>query len=250
MNAHLGGRGSVPARAGAVHPPQSAARPPGWRPGGTGDLPLDRPCGAPRRAGFCGSRTRGDPEALRQDRTASAAALPAVRRRCGAQLARRRRQRWRSASQPQGVALLHVLKRGRERWASDERILGSSAFVQEVVARSSSGRAAVAMVDVPAVVQSLCQEAAQRSGVAAAVVRSRTVRRPVVRARALVCVVAVRQYGLSLSAVARCLGVSAQSVLRGVALGERLLAEDRTLSEWVNSAPETTCRTSSISAPR
>jgi len=116
-----------------------------------------------------------------------------------------------------GWAGLAALRRGRERWASDERILGSGAFVEQL--RATAGplpqprRAARALAGLVARLAAVC-----RVSVAELTAGSR--RRPVVRARAAVSHVAVTGLGLPAAHVARALGVTPMAVLRGLARGE------------------------------
>jgi hypothetical protein len=73
------------------------------------------------------------------------------------------------------------------------------------------------------IVKQLCERAAVRCGVAPAEVRSPSLRRAAVAARAVVSHLAVTHYGLSLTATAAALSVSKQSVLRGVTAGAHVL---------------------------
>ncbi len=123
-----------------------------------------------------------------------------------------------------GWQRLAPLRSGRERWRFDERVLGSSAFVEHVLATAPPPLPGAHRPDAHLIVEQLCQRAALRCRVAAAEIRSRSLRRPAVAARALVCHLGVTQYGLSLTATAAALSVSKQSVLRGVRAGERVLA--------------------------
>ncbi len=113
-----------------------------------------------------------------------------------------------------GTAALDGRGKGRESWAFDERILGSSAFVQAVwnEAERASARARPAPGDD---LDGLIRSAAQRFGVTPAELRGPGRRRPLVEARRWVSWVAVREWGLGPTAVARALGVSRQTVLRG-----------------------------------
>ncbi len=123
-----------------------------------------------------------------------------------------------------GWQRVQQLTAGRERWRFDERVLGSSAFVERVLATMppAAGRAQPPAPHL--VVQDLCARVGTRCGVAPAEICSASLRRPAVAARALVCHLAVSHYGLSLTATAMVLTISKQSVLRGVAAGEHVLA--------------------------
>jgi len=112
--------------------------------------------------------------------------------------------------------LVTRLRRGRERWAFDERILGSHAFVETVLQRLDGKRPPL-VGDAPAVVGSLCDRVGEHFGVSRGEIASASLRRDVLAARAVVSHLAVSHYGLSLSAVGRCLNVSKQSIARAVA---------------------------------
>ncbi len=130
----------------------------------------------------------------------------------------------RSAGGWKGVA---SLRRGRERWAADERILGSGAFVEavlrEVTPPRPSWSPAQALAALPAVVGA-CAEA---WGVSPSEIGGGSRRRPVAQARAAVSYVAVTSLGLGASAVARAMGVTPAVVLRGVIRGPQLLGARR-----------------------
>ena len=122
-----------------------------------------------------------------------------------------------------GWETLSRITRGRERWAFDERVLGSSAFVQEILTREHDSSTHGAKPPDPAVIEDLCRELARRWNVGAAEIGSSSRRRDVVFARALVAFIAVRRYGFTQSAVAHALGVSKQTMCRGLALAECIL---------------------------
>ena len=121
-----------------------------------------------------------------------------------------------------GWERLAQVTRGRERWAFDERVLGSSEFVQRVLQRCATARQVRPRRDADAVLQELCRLAAARCQVSPEDIASRTLRRRVLEARALVSWVAVHHYGLTLSAVARHLNVSIKSISRAVERGQHL----------------------------
>ena len=118
------------------------------------------------------------------------------------------------------------LRRGRERWPADERILGSPAFVRAILAATEEPpvRPLAPRADTAAVVAELTVRIAARCGVSAREVATNSQRRAVVAARAIVGYLAVRQYALSPTHVAGVLGVSRQTVLYGVAHAAQLLA--------------------------
>jgi putative transposase len=125
----------------------------------------------------------------------------------------------------QGVwQVVRTLKRGRERWAFDERVLGCGEFVAAVSAQSEARPAlAATRVDADTFVCDLLAQVAAQFGLQIAEITTNTRRRVVVRARALVSHAAVRRAGLPARRVAPLLGVSPRTVLDGVALAEQRL---------------------------
>jgi REP element-mobilizing transposase RayT len=117
---------------------------------------------------------------------------------------------------------LRALRRGRERWAFDERVLGSGAFVERLRAAATlpRPRPARALQALPRVIARV----AQAFGLPPAALTSGTRARPVVQARAAVSAVAVPLLGLPATQVAAALGVTQMPVLRGLARGRTLLA--------------------------
>ncbi len=116
-----------------------------------------------------------------------------------------------------------ALRRGREAWAADERILGSSDFVEamqrEAAARSAPPPRARAL----AALRTLIIGCADTCGLAPAELVSGGRPRHVARARALVSRVAVRDLGLPITVVAQHLGVSPTAVRAGVGRGDGLV---------------------------
>ena len=122
-----------------------------------------------------------------------------------------------------GWETLATLQRGRERWAFDERVLGSGAFVERVLKEAAPppGGIAVAGRSLPALIAQI----AAACGVHPAEIQSGSRRRPAARARAAVAAVAVTRLGLSAARVAKALGVSAVAIFQAI---DRGLAELRT----------------------
>ena len=118
---------------------------------------------------------------------------------------------------------LPSLRRGRERWAHEERILGSSEFVEAVLGQCPP--APESSADPAAVVALLSQRVAERFQVTTAQIASPSIRHHVLAARAVICHLAVCRLGLTLPAVARLLGLSRQSVMRAVDRAPALLAK-------------------------
>ena len=126
---------------------------------------------------------------------------------------RRSRRVWRPAAK---------LERGREAWAFDERILGSSEFVTEILTELREDRAPAVQLEPGEVVQKLLGVATKRFTVGSREISSNSHRPAAVTARAWVSYAATRHYGLTPTQVARELGVSRQSVTRGFERAQQL----------------------------
>lgn len=113
------------------------------------------------------------------------------------------------------------LRRGRESWAHDERVLGSSEFVESVLREIDGGREkkVLGAKNGLAVVLRLAEETGSKMQLSRAELMGGSRRRRVVEGRNLVSYVAVHGYGIPLTQVARGLNVSIQSVIRGVDSG-------------------------------
>ncbi len=122
-----------------------------------------------------------------------------------------------------GWELVARLGRGRERWAYDERILGSSEFVREVLSKFQPDSLPLPPANPPAVLAALASQLARTQAVSEREIASASLRRAVVDARALLSCAAVRLHGLTLTAVARYLGLSVTSIARAVVRGQQLL---------------------------
>lgn len=133
----------------------------------------------------------------------------------------------------QGWRAVGALERGRERWTSDERILGSSEFVLRTlrdlpdVSAPRAGRLG-GLENVLALV-------ASRRGVGVAEIRSNSHRPAAVAARALVVSIAIRTYGLTPTAVAAQLGVSRRSVARAFERAQQFQNTDPDLADLLQS---------------
>jgi REP element-mobilizing transposase RayT len=128
-----------------------------------------------------------------------------------------------------GWRVVPRLSSGRERWASDERVLGSSDFVREVTARANDemllyGKPKGNAADL---VPSLCERVASRLAVTTEEIASRSLRRPALDARAVVSCLAVCHYGLSLTTTGRQLGLSKQSIARALQRADEAFAGNR-----------------------
>ncbi len=123
------------------------------------------------------------------------------------------------------------LRRGRERWAHDERVLGSSEFVEEMLKEVERGKGekSVGKRAEPEVLLGLAEKIGLTLGVSSAELMGGSRRRRIVEGRSLVSYVAIRGYGMSLTQVAKVMNIAVQSVLRGVERGE----EGFHRREWV-----------------
>lgn len=115
-----------------------------------------------------------------------------------------------------GWAAVALLRRGREPWAAEERILGSGPFVEQIL-RESAPRVpryfrAHAAAAVPEVVKRCAAAFAGETGE----VYGGSRRRPIAQVRVAVSYLAVTHLGLSAAAVSAAVGVTPADVLRGV----------------------------------
>ncbi len=135
-----------------------------------------------------------------------------------------------------GWTALASLRRGRERWAFDERILGRSAFVEQLLQEAERATPAPAEAAAWAAFPAVTQRVAEAFQVSLAELRTGSRRRSVVRARAAAAALAVTRLGLPASRVAAALGVTPMAILRGldrglVALRRQSLDPDRVARE-------------------
>jgi putative transposase len=117
--------------------------------------------------------------------------------------------------------------RGRDRWAFDERILGSGGFVERVLAEHAAAARppVVNATDIPALLSTLLQRAAAQCAVAPDAITSSSHRAAPARGRALFCRWAVVDLGVSSKVVARFLGVTRQSVRRALERCDHVFGE-------------------------
>lgn len=123
-----------------------------------------------------------------------------------------------------GWELVEKLGRGRERWEYDERILGSSNFVHEALARLNLEPVRPPANPV-ATLAALCARAAAFFDVTERELASNSQRHPALAARAVVCDVAVSRHAYSLTALARHLSISRPSVARALERAAAVYAE-------------------------
>jgi len=116
-----------------------------------------------------------------------------------------------------GWEVVTKLARGRERWAFDERILGSGEFVEGVLKRLEQPESPHASsIDDGATFERLLARVARYYDVSGAGIASRSLRPDILTGRALVCYLAVRRCGLTIAEVSRRLRVSPRSVGRAI----------------------------------
>jgi len=119
-----------------------------------------------------------------------------------------------------------ALRRGRERWAYDERVLGSSEFIEGIwkeAEKVESTSRTTGAADATACLENLLTSVAEKFGLKATELSGGSRRREVVEARGVISYVAVRVGGLGPTRLGRLLRVSRQSVLRGVTVGKQVI---------------------------
>ncbi len=131
-----------------------------------------------------------------------------------------------------------ALRRGREGWAFDERILGTGPFVEQVLQQATPPPGMRDPVVTDRVLSALLERFAGIWGVSLTEMRSGNRRRPTAQARAAVAAVAVTGLGVPITRVACILGVGppaiCQAIERGLeALGSRSIDLDRMAKELV-----------------
>lgn len=119
------------------------------------------------------------------------------------------------------------MRRGREKWAYDERVLGGSDFVESLLREIEEKKDSQKMGKKMKVeeLQGLIKEVELKLGLFENEVMGGSRRRRVIEARDIVSHIAVRRFGTSLKEVGEALRVSKQSVFRGIERGERKLKE-------------------------
>jgi len=121
-----------------------------------------------------------------------------------------------------GWESLTVLRRGREGWAFDERVLGSGSFVERVL-RSLPAPATRSRAQVTASFLEVLAACAAEWGVTQAEVCGGSRRRVAAQARAAASYLGVCELGLPIAHIARILGVSPPVVRTGLARGAEML---------------------------
>jgi REP element-mobilizing transposase RayT len=120
------------------------------------------------------------------------------------------------------------LGRGRERWSYDERVLGDSGFVEEVIRdceKKEAEKEKLRRKYKERGFEEIVGYVIRKTGLTEAEVLGGGRRRDIVEAREIIGFILVRYFGMMMSEVGRKLGVSKQSVLRGLEKGEELMVE-------------------------
>jgi hypothetical protein len=123
-----------------------------------------------------------------------------------------------------GWEAIGALRRGRERWAADERVLGSGAFVEAVRREADRLPMPWPRAQAAAAMGPLIQRVAAVWSLPPMELVGGSRRQPVPAARAAVCALAVNRLGIPAAAVARAMGISQPSALRAAARGQAALA--------------------------
>jgi len=116
------------------------------------------------------------------------------------------------------------LRRGREAWSADERILGGSDFVEDVRQQVATRRDPWPRARAAATFPVLVKQCAGRWRLTPEELTGGGRRESVAQARAVVSYLAVRELGLPILVVARNLSVSPTAVRTAVARGEAIMA--------------------------
>jgi len=121
-----------------------------------------------------------------------------------------------------GVEQMVSFRRGRERWSSDERVLGSGEFVLESLKQSDQNRLHRIRPEQQADwVVGLVSELSRIAKINKLEVLGKSRRRPVTNVRAAVCWLSVTSLGLPAATVARLLGIRRQAVLQAQERGQK-----------------------------
>lgn len=119
------------------------------------------------------------------------------------------------------------LLRGREKWAHDERILGSGEFVNGLLNETEELKLEkhYRIQDSGMDLERLVDEIARRLGLGRAEITRGGRRRKVIEARRIISFLGARRLGLPMAKIASHLNVSKQSISRGAEEGEQILAK-------------------------
>lgn len=109
-----------------------------------------------------------------------------------------------------------ALRRGREQWTADERILGDRQFVQQMLGELEARQASAVRLDVSVAVACVGRAVSRVFNVRSELIASRSCLPAAVAARAVLCWIAVVRLGLIPAQVARALNVSRPTVQRAI----------------------------------
>jgi putative transposase len=120
-----------------------------------------------------------------------------------------------------------ALRRGRERWAADERILGGSDFAERMLREAPRAQRRGVQAPIAGALPRLIERVAQAYAMTPDEIVGGSKRRAVVAARSVVSALALRELGLPLVRVARTMNVSSQTVLAGIEKGAAAVQSQR-----------------------
>jgi len=130
-----------------------------------------------------------------------------------------------------GWELVSRLRRGRERWEYDERILGSSEFVSETLGRlngrGSSSPDLLRVAVGPEAIDAVCRRVAIYFGISREKIRSSTKHRDACDARSVFTHIAIHHYRCSYTSVAAYLRISRRSVTRALQRAQAVFVDRR-----------------------
>ncbi len=115
--------------------------------------------------------------------------------------------------------------RARQQRAVAERVLGTGAFVDRLLAEATAPPAPLSPARAWRAFERIRRQLTESFAITEAELTRGSRRRPVAAARAAVAAVAVRGLGLPIARVAPALGVTPMPLARGLARGEKLLQE-------------------------
>jgi putative transposase len=115
-----------------------------------------------------------------------------------------------------------------EKWAFDERILGSGSFVESVLKQAESEMLTPSMTESDRAIrfEQLITRVAAMADIDASLMTSSGRDRHLVRYRQILCFIAVKHLGMSLTAVGHSLNISKVAVLKSVKKGLEIVQQD------------------------
>lgn len=132
-----------------------------------------------------------------------------------------------------GMKALKEISRA-EKWAYDERVLGTGDFVESVLSKTEPERTllAASVEERQERFEKLVQKLCKSSEIGLAELTGGSRRRAVVKLRRALCYLAVRRLGLTSASVARQLNISGVAVLKSVDAGKPIIEELGLTSEY------------------